>query len=224
MHYITFHFFPAAPSSSSASSFSVFSPLLHLLFLPTLHFLFFSLFYICSLSFFDLQDTVTFLTRYLYPLPPSCTSSPPLIPHHLLLPSSLHRSASYLLLFFTLHFFSFCFLQLFPSFCVSSAHVDPSLAECSVGNRHLGRRISISPLACWDRFSKNTAKSYLTTYACGSAGVHKHTLSLFCFLLCVCVCITVYIPAMLACQIWSYPLSAISPRIATLIPFSLAGS
>ena len=154
-------------------------------------FSFFSLFYICSLSFFDLQDTVTFLTRYLYPLPPSCTSSPPLIPHHLLLPSSLHRSASYLLLFFTLHFFSFCFLQLFPSFCVSSAHVDPSLAECSVGNRHLGRRISISPLACWDRFSKNTAKSYLTTYACGSAGVHKHTLSLFHFLLCVCVCVCV---------------------------------
>lgn len=194
--------------------------------LPYFAFSLFSLFYICSVSFFNLQDTAIFVTRCLYLPPPSRTSSPPLIPRHLSMPSSPHRSASYCFLFFSAlraaSFFPFLLPSLFPHQSVPLFVSLPPvltlpLAECSVGNRHLGRRISISPLACWDRFSKNTAKGYLTTYACGSAGVHKHTLFLSIYhSACVFVCMEVNIPGMQACQIWSYPLSAISPRIATL--------
>lgn len=53
--------------------------------------------------------------------------------------------------------------------------------------------LSVSLLACWDRISKNTARGYLTTYACGSEGVHKCTLSIYTLRLllpvCVCVCV-----------------------------------
>ncbi len=200
-----------------------------LLFLPTLHFLY-------SPSFIPVCFYKTL--SYLSPdsstqPPPSCTSSPLLIIQLLPLSSLLHRSASYYFLLFVLRPFSvsfpffwpvlhcFLFLSLFrlcwPCCLLRAVLVIDTSADGSMSHHlHAGKR-----------FSKNTAKGYLTTYACGSASVHKHTLSLYlssAFFLYVFVSTEVYIPGMLACQIWSYPFSVISPRIATLIPFSLAGS
>lgn len=173
LQYFTLHLFPAAPSSS-ASSRSTFSSLLHLL--PYLAFSFSSFLYISSLFFL--------FTR--------CSH----ISHQVLLPthSFLHifsSTAIYPCLHPFCRFVSYLSFSLVPSCDVSflsaflslpapilrslplSVFLLPlltlPLAGCSVGNRHLGKQISVSPLPCWDRFSKNTAKGYITLYAWGSA-------------------------------------------------------
>lgn len=184
LQYFTFHFFPTAPSLASSLFFYIYSFSLFAFFFPSSLYLSF----LC-----DLQDTVIFLTRYFYLPPPSCTFSLTLIPHHLSLLSFLHRSIAYLS--FSLlpsHCFSLLsdffslsspILRSLPLFISLLPMLTLLLAECSVGNRHLSRQISVSPLACWKRFSKNTAKGYITTYACVST--HTHTLSFS--LSCVCV-------------------------------------
>lgn len=103
------------------------------------------------------------------PLPPSRTSSASLIPRHLSLPSSLHCSASYL-------FLSSAALCLFFSHSLRlfSSMLTLPLAECSVGNRHLGTQ-----LACWEIFSKNTAKGlshHICMWLCGCAQTQTHSL------------------------------------------------
>lgn len=143
-----------------------------------LHFLF--LFSFISVLFSgELQDIVVIHAGYLTPSPPSSTNTSPSNPS------------------FCIYFLSQVLSLPIPIHCSLPLSVSPVptvtllLAECSFGNGHLGRRISVSPLACWDRFSKNTAKHVWLAI---------HTLSSVSFLcMCVFVHIEVSIPDVLAC-------------------------
>lgn len=170
------------------------------------------------------QDAVIFFSSHPARPPPP----PSLIPHHLSPPSLLRSSAPHTLFFasfrpappFLLRPLSF-FRPLFPLFPRPPSRrpmLTLRVAECGVGNRHLGRRISVSPLA-WTDFPKILQRIISPLVHVGLRS-QTHTLPLFL----LCARIEVYILGMLACQIWSYRPSAISLRIATLIPLSLAGS
>lgn len=195
MQYFTFHSFPAAPCLPPPQHPP--SPCSHL-------FCIYSASLFCIFSFISVLSSYLFFFIYKtlsYFSPGSSTR--PLLPLHIFSSANTTQSipASIALLLISPSVcscsccVSFLSASLYQSFAASPLPVSLPpmltlpLAECSVSNRHLGRRISVSPLACWDRFSKNTAKGYLTAYACGSASVHKHTRSLSLPFPSVCLCV-----------------------------------